>query len=238
MPTPPFDTLQPDRSSPSPLRVHNTIAGEAAEERLREYWLQRGKGPGGPGGDEVVSQVNEHEYYLAPLLPPASFMDDPNSAPEQGLLRLGGVRSVLHTAGRLLGGSDELTERRWEHLSDGVLLKEMCALLVYQHIKPCGPYGKGEELALTRLCVPGGCAHYSRYPSIYPSSHPFIYPPSIYRSIHLCSIHLSIYPSIDLSISLPRALSPSLLSQLLATHSPPNQRTPLAQEQVVACTRY
>ena len=191
--------------------MHNTIAGEAAEERLREYWPQRGKGPGGPGGDEVVSQVNEELYYLAPLLPPSSFMDDPTAAPERGLLRLGGVRSVLHTVGRLLGGADELTERRWEHLADGVLLEEMCSLLVYQHIKPRGPYGKGEELALTRLCIPGGCAHShtihpSIHPSISPSSHPSLHL-SIFISIHLrASSSPSIYPSIYLffqALSLP-----------------------------------
>ena len=179
--------------------------GEAAEERLREYWPQRGEGLGG------VSLFKEHEYYLAPLLPPSSFMDDPTVAPERGLLRLGGVRSVLHTVGRLLGGADELTERRWEHLADGVLLEEMCSLLVYQHIKPRGPYGKGEELALTRLCIPGGCAHShtihpSIHPSISPSSHPSLHL-SIFISIHLrASSSPSIYPSIYLffqALSLP-----------------------------------
>ena len=77
----------------------------------------------------------------------------------------------MHTAGRLLGSADELTERRWEweHLAEGVLLEEMCALLVYQYIKPCGSYGKGEKLALTRLYIPGGCS-LSR--AIHPSIHP------------------------------------------------------------------
>jgi hypothetical protein len=84
-------------------------------------------------------------------------MADPGSVPQRGLLRLKGVRSVLHAAGRLLGSADELTERRWEHLADGAMLQELCSLLVYGLIRP-GPYGKDEELALSRLCIPGGCA--------------------------------------------------------------------------------
>ena len=80
--------------------------GEAAEERLREYWPQRGN-----GDKEGVSQFKEHDYYLAPLVPPASFMPDLTSSEGLWLSRRG-VRSVMHSVGRLLGGADELTERR------------------------------------------------------------------------------------------------------------------------------
>ena len=175
----------PTAHPPRPNKRTTRHPGEVAEERLLAYWPQRGSGP---AGDEVVSQFDEHRYYLSPLLPPASFMADPTSVPERGLLRIKGVRSVLHMAGRLLGGADELTERRWEHLADGVLLKELCSHLVHEQIKPLGPYGKGEELALTRLCIPGGCVHafplsstclpsYSIHPSLRPSIHPSPTPP-------------------------------------------------------------
>ena len=211
----------PTAHPPRPNKRTTRHPGEVAEERLLAYWPQRGSGP---AGDEVVSQFNEHRYYLSPLLPPASFMADPTSVPERGLLRLKGVRSVLHMAGRLLGGADELTERRWEHLADGVLLKELCSHLVHEHIKPLGPYGKGEELALTRLCIPGGCVH------AFPLSSTCL--PSY-------SIHPSLRPSIHPSPTPPRALS-SLLSSLPSHAHTTRTRahTPLAQEQVVARARH
>ena len=153
-------------------------------------------------------------------------MADPTSVPERGLLRIKGVRSVLHMAGRLLGGADELTERRWEHLADGVLLKELCSHLVHEQIKPLGPYGKGEELALTRLCIPGGCVH------AFPLSSTCL--PSY-------SIHPSLRP-IHPSIAHPttRCSCCSLLSSLPshARRTRTHAHTPLAQEQVVARARH
>ena len=97
----------------------------------------------------------EYEYYLAPLLPPASFRADATTPPRHAL-RLFGVRSLLMAAGELLGGDDELAERYWEHLADGVLLTELCAILVFNYIRP-QQQSKEKELALTRLCLPGRC---------------------------------------------------------------------------------
>ena len=69
-----------------------------AEARLRE-WAPR------EPREKAADLLAEHQYYLAPLLPPATFLSDPSTAPE-GLLRLRGIRSVLHAAGRHLGGTD------------------------------------------------------------------------------------------------------------------------------------
>ena len=108
-------------------------AGEQAEARLRE-WAPREK------PSISADLLTEHQYYLAPLLPPATFLADPSTAPES-LLRIEGIRSVLHAAGRTLGGSDELTDRRWEHMADGAQLTQLCAVLVHEVIGRPAPQG-------------------------------------------------------------------------------------------------
>ena len=166
-------------------------SGELAEARLRE-WAPREK----PSADLLT----EHQYYLAPLLPPPTFLAEPSTAPE-GLLRIDGIRSVLHAAGRTLGGTDEVTERRWEHLADGQQLTQLCAVLVHDFIRPRG-FPKEEQLALTRLCLPGGCGPAHAPPTPRP------------RPAHA--------PPTPLRVSLVRvpSLPPPLLSSSLLLHAP------------------
>ena len=192
--------------------------GEAAEARLREYWPQRGN-----GDKEGVSQFKEHEYYLAPLVPPASFMPDLTSLPEGLWLSRRGVRSVMHSVGRLLGGADELTERRWQHVADGTVLRQVGALVIERYIMPAG-LAKDEHVRMCSLCLPGGCCAHPAHSSVTAC---LVYPPC---------------PSLPIPphCTLPRrarSRSPRPLPRPHA-HTPPTDPGTLWQEQVVARARH
>ena len=141
-----------------PTHIHiyalPACAGEAAEQRLLE--ISNPEVCLEPRPEELISA---HAYYVGPLLPPEAFMAaGPGGelpVPEHALL-FSGLGSVLRTVGRVLGGHDAATALRWQHLAGGEQLREVCACLVHQWLKP---YQKGKdwEFAMTRLCLPGGC---------------------------------------------------------------------------------